>query len=150
MLKRDDEGPEMELVDNYADDLEYEITQLLESVLGEGVNASDISKEIGTIKDAIVSIGERHFGIPEMFTYPYTICEETPVVLWSQTESFECGDGPMWWSNSDGWTSDLSAATRFSGKELLTVFMPIGFTCGVPLRDAQELLKKMEAANAQA
>ncbi len=109
----------------------------------------DITEPLHDIMDIVAGIGERHFGIPEMHSYAYTICEKTPVVLWSRTETLDANH-PMWWSDGYGWTTDLDKATIHTGAHVNSgLFLaPRNYTCAVPLSDAREMMKYHTKAEA--
>jgi hypothetical protein len=141
---RSDEGYEIELrPDQYSDNFEGETRRYIESTLAVELDDHDITEDLHNIMDIVAGIGERHFGIPEMHSYAYTICERTPVVLWSRTATLDANNGPMWWSDDYGWTSDLEKATIHTGAHVNSdLFLePRGNTCAVPLCDAREMMK---------
>ena len=139
-----DEGDEIELrPDQYSDNFEDETRRYIQSTLAIELDDQPILEEIHDIMDIVVGIGERHFGIPEMHSYAYTICERTPVVLWSRTETLDANNTPMWWSDDYGWTFDLEKATLHTGAHVNSeLFLePRSYTCAVPLCDAREMMK---------
>ena len=141
---RPDQGHEIELrPDQYSDNFEDETRRYIQSALAIELDDQSILEEIHDIMDIVAGIGERHFGIPEMHSYAYMICERTPVVLWSRTETLDANNTAMWWSDDCGWTSDLEKATIHTGAHVNSeLFLePRGYTCAVPLCDAREMMK---------
>jgi hypothetical protein len=141
-----DEGNEIELrPDQYSDNFEDETRRYIESALAVELDDRDITEDLHNIMDIVAGIGERHFGIPEMHSYAYTICEKTPVVLWSRTATFDANYVPMWWSDNRGWTPDLEEATVFTGAlvNAPAFVAPRDYTCAVPLRDAEKLVENL-------
>ncbi len=145
-----DEGYEIKLrPDQYNDNFEDETRRFIESALAVEMGDQDITEPLHDIMDIVAGIGERHFGIPEMHSYAYTICEKTPVVLWSRTETLDANH-PMWWSDGYGWTTDLDKATIHTGAHVNSgLFLaPRNYTCAVPLSDAREMMKYHTKAEA--
>ena len=139
-----DEGNEIELrPDQYSDNFEDETRRYIESSLAVELDDQDITEDLHNIMDIVAGIGERHFGIPEMHSYAYTICEKTPVVLWSRTETLDANYAPMWWSDDFGWTADLEKVTVYTGAQVNSpaFVAPRKYTCAVPLCDAREIMK---------
>lgn len=146
-----DEGNEIELrLDQYSDNFEDETRRYIESALAVELDDQPILEDVHNIMDIVAGIGERYFGIPEMHSYAYTICEKTPIVLWSRTETLDAKNVPMWWSDDYGWTSDLDKATIHTGAHVNSeLFLePRGYTCAVPLCDAKEMMEYHTKAEA--
>jgi hypothetical protein len=141
-----DEGDEIELrPDQYSDNFEDETRRYIESALAVELDDRDITEDLHNIMDIVAGVGERHFGIPEIHSYAYTICEKTPVVLWSRTATLDANNVPMWWSDNLGWTPDLDKANVFTGALVNSpaFVAPRDHTCAVPLRDAEKLVENL-------
>lgn len=139
-----DEGDEIELrPDQYSDNFKNETRRYIESALAVELDDRDITEDLHNIMNIVAGIGEQHFGIPEMHSYAYMICEKTSVVLWSRTATLDANNTPRWWSDDFGWTTDLEKATVYTGAQVNSPALVATrkYTCAVPLCDAREMMK---------